>query len=150
MIRSFGTSGLCDKTVEVRLPRISVKEFGNGTAALENCLVEQIVVFAVVSDELHSQRTGTGRLAPNGDLVSVTTKSGNVILDPLEGQALVSECNVASTSSLHLIAKQETPLSEAVVDGDGNDRLLFLDGLVDDVRKVVSWVGRCSVDITLS
>jgi hypothetical protein len=71
-------------------------------------------------------------------------------LDPLEGQALVSECNVASTSSLHLIAKQETPLSEAVVDGDGNDRLLFLDGLVDDVRKVVSWVGRCSVDITLS
>jgi hypothetical protein len=83
-------------------------------------------------------------------LVSVTTKGSNIVLDPLEGQALVPERNVASTSSLHLIAEQETPLSEAVVDGDGNDRLLFLDRLVNDVGEIVSWVGRCSVDVTLS
>jgi hypothetical protein len=82
-------------------------------------------------------------------LVGVTTKRGDIVLDPLKGQALVSECNVAGTSSLHLVAEQETPLGEAVIDGDGNDRLLLLDRLVDDVREVVPWVGRGSVDITL-
>jgi hypothetical protein len=149
MIRSPSTSCLCDKTVEVRLPRIGVKEFGDGTAALKDCLVEEVVVLAVVGDKLHAQRTGTSRLAPDGHLVSVTTKGGNIVLDPLESQALVSERNVASTRSLHFIAEEETPLSEAVVDGDGNDRLLFLDRLVNDVREVVSWVGRCSIDVAL-
>jgi hypothetical protein len=82
-------------------------------------------------------------------LVSVTAESSHVVLDPLEGQTLVSEGDVASTSVLHLLAEEETPLSQAVVDGDGNDRLFFLDGLVNDVREVVPWVGRSSIDITL-
>jgi hypothetical protein len=62
-------------------------------------------VLAVVGDKLHSQRTGTSRLAPNGDLISVTAKGGHIVLDPLEGQTLVSKGNVASTGSLHLIAE---------------------------------------------
>lgn len=127
MIRSFSTSCLCDEAVEVRLPCFGVDKSGDGATALENRLVEQVVVLAIISNKLHSQGTGTGRLAPNGDLASVATKGSDVVLNPLEGHALVSESNVSGTSSLHLLAEEESPLCKAVVDGNGNDRLLFLD-----------------------
>jgi hypothetical protein len=133
-------SSLLDKSVIVSLPRRSITEQGNRATRLKDGSAEKIIVLAIVSHELHAQRSGTGGLSPDGDLVGATTEGSDVVVKPLQGHALILESEVTSALLLHLLAEKETPLGDSVVDGGSNDRLALLDGLINDPAEVVSGV----------
>lgn len=150
VVSCIGASSTLNKSVEVRLPDLGVDELGDRATTLEDSTLEQVVKLAVVSDELHAQRACTCGFAPSSDSVRATTEGLDVLLDPFEGKTLVSESNVASTSFFHLLAEEEAPVRETVVDGHTDKRLVLLDGLVNDVGEVVPGVGRGAGYVALS
>jgi hypothetical protein len=127
VVGRVAASRLLDDSVEVRLPCGSVDELGDRAAALQDGTMEETIMLAIVSDKLHTQRTGTSRLSPDSDLVGATAKGSHIVLDPLESKTLVLESDVAGTGGLHLLTEEETPVGEAVVDGHCNEGLVLLD-----------------------
>lgn len=133
-------SSLLDKSVIVSLPRRSITEQGNRATRFKDGSAEKIIVLAIVSHELHAQRSSTGGLSPDGDLVGTTTEGSDVVVKPLQGHTLILESEVTSALLLHLFAEEESPLGDSVVDGGSDDGLALLDRLVNDPAEVVPGV----------
>lgn len=64
---------------------------------------------------------GAGGLSPKGDLCRVTTESSNVFLNPLESESLVAQTKISVTATQDLVAVEEAPAAETVVDGNANE-----------------------------
>lgn len=59
-------------------------------------------------DKLMHDGTGSGRLTPGADLSFVAAKEPDVVLDPLEGGALVVETGIRQAFLFHGIASEKT------------------------------------------
>jgi hypothetical protein len=57
----------------------------------------------------------TGALAEEGDLLGVTAKVGDVVLDPLDGEDLVLEADVGAAGLSELREVEETERVQAVL-----------------------------------
>jgi hypothetical protein len=142
-------SSLGDEGVKVRLPSGSIGVLCNGATTLEDGAAEERTVVAIVGNKLHTERTSTGRLTPDGDVLLGTAKLLDVILNPLQSHTLVTESNVTGSSILHLLAEEKSPVGDTVVDGCSDDRLALLDGLLNDPGQVVSRVTRATHHVAL-
>lgn len=74
-----------------------------------------------------------------------TSECLDVLLNPLQGQALVSETHVEIASVYYLFAStQETPGSQTIVDGNTNDWLANLHRVFNGEGEVVALVNTTS------
>jgi hypothetical protein len=73
--------------------------------------------------------------------VTPTSKSLDVVLNPLKGKTLVTQTKVELSGFLELLATaQKSPSTKAVVDADTDDWLTNLDRIFDNEREVIALV----------
>lgn len=85
---------------------------GDGRAAVHVAGLEEVVGVAAVGDHLESDRDRAGRLAPDRDVARVAAEFGDVLVDPLQGEALVLQAEVADARLADLLAGEEAPAGE--------------------------------------
>lgn len=73
-----------------------------------------------------------------------------MIPNPLQGQALVAEGEIASPGCFHLAAKHEAPIGQAIVDASRYHGGALGDRLLHDARQIVSGVQRAALCVSLS
>lgn len=131
-------AGLLDNSVELSRGSVRVSsKVRKGTTGLQDGAVEEglsiIGVVTTVSSELVSNGHGTGRLTKDSNVVGVTTEAGNVVSNPLETETLVVQTGVGAAFSQHVGATQETVGTETVTDGNVDDRLVHVNGVVNEL-----------------
>lgn len=130
-----------------------------------------MVVASTVCDQVDTDRRTSCALSIDGDLVRITyrlsahqfalkdavfqntSKRLDVLLNPVQGQALVSETKVEMAGIGNLFAAtQETPWAETVVDGNANNglanfyRVLYREGEVVALVNTASFEEPTAVD----
>ncbi|KAK3082574.1 hypothetical protein LTR53_020228, partial [Teratosphaeriaceae sp. CCFEE 6253] len=78
-----------------------------------------------------------GALAPQRHGAGVAAERGDVLFHPDHGGALIEQAGVAGAFSEDGGVLEEAPDAEAVVDGDGNDRLAGVRGGLDNAGQIV-------------
>jgi hypothetical protein len=110
---------------------------------------------------VHANTGATGRLAPNGYFVRITccllviwiaeifgkwadetrtSECGNILLHPMKCKTLIAQTNISMTGLCDLLASKEAPGREAVINGNTDDWLPNLNGVLDDKREIVTLV----------
>jgi hypothetical protein len=72
-----------------------------------------------------------------GWLRKLTPKSLDIVGYPLQAHSLVKEAQVRRAIGQDLLAGHKAESSHAVVDGDKNERLALVDGLVKQICSIV-------------
>ena len=134
-------------------------------SGLHDSTAEELVIASAIGCELEAHGSSSRALAEDGDflwvalLMSVqkdessstklTAECFDVVLDPLQGQSLITQTKVHLSRLLDLLTPgQEPPGAEAVVDGHSHDRLTDLDRVLNREGSVVAFVQTASHVVT--
>lgn len=114
----------------------------------------------IVSQDLRVHTLGARTFAPDCDFGGITSKGGNVLIDPSEVSRLAHEfpvklnmsinspeclplvpkAVVGNTSIKSLLSHQKAVGTQPVVDADPNHRCALLNAVLDDEGEIVSSV----------
>ena len=115
-----------------------VLDLGAGrTAAFQYGGSVQSIVPAVVAEHLVGDALGSCTFAPDDNTVWVAAEGFDVFLDPAESHPLIEKTGVAGAFGEKLLSLHEAVHVEAVVHGDGYNRLAHVLADFDDPREVV-------------
>jgi hypothetical protein len=102
--------------------------------------VEEIVVTAIVCGKEKSDGCGSCRCTSQSDVLRVTSKLANVLLDPLQSLDLIFETVVCASTLDDLVGSQESIRTDAVVEVYNHDIVV---ACFDQARAIVVRVGVC-------
>ena len=124
----------------LRLGRVE-RVRGNDAARVHDGPAEQglplVRVVALVQNHLAEHRDGARRLAPDGHLVRVASKGGDVVGNPLQAHALVEQAGVSRALGHDFLAWHEAVARHAILDRDKDEWLVDGLGMVDETCAVV-------------
>jgi hypothetical protein len=78
-------------------------------------------------------------------LLTQTSKSLDILLNPVHSQPLISESNVEEPLFGKVVRAREAPKTETIVDRNADNRLSNSNGLLHDERQIVALVSSTSV-----
>ena len=77
-----------------------------------------------------------------------TAERGNILLDPVHSQALISETEVRVAAAQYLVRHEEAPSAQPIVDRDANDGLADGNGVLHHERQIVALVNAAAFEVT--
>jgi hypothetical protein len=78
-------------------------------------------------------------------LLTQTSKSLDILLDPVHSQPLIPESNIEEPFFSKVVRAREAPKTETIVDRNTDNRLSNSNGLLYDERQIVALVSTTSV-----
>jgi hypothetical protein len=94
---------------------------GGNEGRLRDGGVEEAVVSAAVGSEMEGDRASASRNTMNDDVSWVASETGDVLLDPMEEQALVEHAGVEGAVGGDFGAGKEAPEADAVIEVDEDE-----------------------------
>jgi hypothetical protein len=82
---------------------------------LRDSTSEQAIITATISDDVETNRKSTCRLAPDGDLRSVTAECPDILLHPLKSETLISHAHIGAILGNEIAALHEAPGGDTIV-----------------------------------
>jgi hypothetical protein len=128
---------------------VAVGDVVHWVAGFHDTGAEEVVVATSIGHQMDADAVSSCGFAPDCDLVGVSgdmltiqstwayprriiAKCSDVLLTPMQSQALVTKTKVSVATALDLLRLQEAPRSESVPDRDANDTLSNLNRILND------------------
>lgn len=106
------------------------------TTRCHDGLVEKRVPIGAIRHHLQADRDPAKALTKDGDVVGITAKGCDVILDPLQSQVLIPESKILGSGGFESIRSRESKHANAVIHRHVDDRLVILGRLLDEPLRL--------------